>query len=188
MKVNLYAGALFIKVALGWNLYYSVLFILAVTAFCTVTGGLAAVIYTDTLQTAIMLIGGLTLMGISFSKVGTYEDLYIKYKTAIPEYTLTHQNTTSPYAHCGIPSPNAFRMLRDINDHDMPWLGFLLGQTPASVWYWCSDQVGSHLKIHHELLVLKIQCFLDDGSTCFSCKIIVTCKGWNTFRYMFCFK
>ncbi|CAH8523458.1 unnamed protein product [Schistosoma bovis] len=23
----------------------------------------------------------------------------------------------------------------------MPWLGFLLGQTPASIWYWCTDQM-----------------------------------------------
>ena len=24
---------------------------------------------------------------------------------------------------------------------DMPWPGFLLGQTPASIWYWCADQI-----------------------------------------------
>ncbi|KAA0189139.1 Sodium/myo-inositol cotransporter [Fasciolopsis buskii] len=42
---------------------------------------------------------------------------------------------------CGLPSPKAFRLLREINDPDMPWLGFLLGQTPASIWYWCADQM-----------------------------------------------
>ena len=33
-------------------------------------------------------------------------------------------------------------MLRGVADTEMPWLGFFLGQTPASIWYWCSDQVG----------------------------------------------
>lgn len=26
-------------------------------------------------------------------------------------------------------------------DEDIPWPGFILGQTPASIWYWCADQV-----------------------------------------------
>jgi len=32
-------------------------------------------------------------------------------------------------------------MLRSVDDDYMPWLGFLLGQTPGSIWYWCADQV-----------------------------------------------
>ena len=32
-------------------------------------------------------------------------------------------------------------MLRGISDPEMPWLGFILGQTPATIWYWCSDQM-----------------------------------------------
>lgn len=115
------------------------------TAFSTITGGLAAVIYTDTLQAFIMVIGGITLMIIAFTKVGSYSDLMDKYMNAIPDYTLANQNISSPYAKCGMPNPNSFRMLRDLNDPDMPWLGFLLGQTPASVWYWCSDQVKKNL-------------------------------------------
>lgn len=44
---------------------------------------------------------------------------------------------------CSLPSTQAFRLLRGLNDPDMPWLGFLLGQTPASIWYWCADQVST---------------------------------------------
>lgn len=40
-----------------------------------------------------------------------------------------------------MPKENSFQMLRPINDPELPWLGFLLGQTPASIWYWCSDQM-----------------------------------------------
>ncbi|KAJ8320449.1 hypothetical protein KUTeg_002036 [Tegillarca granosa] len=40
-----------------------------------------------------------------------------------------------------LPDKMAFKMLREANDDYMPWAGFLLGQTPGSIWYWCSDQV-----------------------------------------------
>jgi len=135
----LYSGALFIKIALGWNLYYSVLLVLIMTALCTVTGGLAAVIYTETIQSLIMIGGGLTLMGFAFQKIGGYKNLYIKYmdKPHINQSLITH------HIECSYPKPNAFQMLRSISDSDMPWLGFLLGQTPSSIWYWCSDQVNN---------------------------------------------
>lgn len=120
------------------------LLVLGMTAFCTIVGGLTAVIYTDTIQAAIMLIGGLTLMGISFAKIGSYTDLYVAYMQAVPTFpaiSLLNSSVINPYLECGLPNPKAFQMLRGLSDPDMPWLGFLLGQTPASIWYWCSDQV-----------------------------------------------
>lgn len=32
-------------------------------------------------------------------------------------------------------------MLRDPLKSDIPWPGFIFGQSIASVWYWCADQV-----------------------------------------------
>ncbi|XP_062035918.1 sodium/myo-inositol cotransporter 2 isoform X9 [Lepus europaeus] len=64
-QVDMYAGAIFIQQSLHLDLYLSVVGLLAVTALYTVAGGLAAVIYTDALQTLIMLVGALTLMGYS---------------------------------------------------------------------------------------------------------------------------
>ena len=61
VKVDLFSGALFIEQALGWNLYVAIAVLLAITAVYTVTGGLAAVIYTDTVQAFIMLGGALWL-------------------------------------------------------------------------------------------------------------------------------
>jgi len=58
----LFAGAIFIQEALGWNLYLAMVILLAITALYTVTGGLAAVIYTDTVQTFIMLAGAFVMM------------------------------------------------------------------------------------------------------------------------------
>ncbi len=132
----MYSGALFIKIALGWDLYMSILFILGMTGLCTVTGGLAGVIYTETIQSVIMIGGGLTLMGYSFAEIGGLKNLYLKY---MDDSNL--ENLTSVAYECARPNPNAFTILRGLNDKDMPWLGFFLGQTPSSIWYWCSDQV-----------------------------------------------
>ncbi|KAL4692780.1 hypothetical protein H8959_016590 [Pygathrix nigripes] len=60
---DMFAGAIFIKLALGLDLYLAIFILLAMTAIYTITGGLASVIYTDTLQTIIMLIGSFILMG-----------------------------------------------------------------------------------------------------------------------------
>lgn len=135
ISVNLYSGALFIKLALGWDLYYSVLLVLGMTGICTITGGLAAVIYTETIQTVIMIVGGLALMTISFLKIGGYENLYLKYMDT------SNINMSRPNIECALPKKNSFQILRDVSDPDMPWLGFFLGQTPSSIWYWCSDQM-----------------------------------------------
>ncbi|XP_067421656.1 sodium/myo-inositol cotransporter [Emydura macquarii macquarii] len=143
LSVDLYSGALFIQESLGWNLYLSVILLIGMTALLTVTGGLVAVIYTDTLQALLMIIGALTLMIISIIEVGGFEEVKRRYMLATPNVTsilLTYNlsNTNSCHVH---PKPDALKMLREPTDEDVPWPGFLLGQTPASVWYWCADQV-----------------------------------------------
>ncbi|XP_037089850.1 sodium/glucose cotransporter 5-like [Pollicipes pollicipes] len=134
ISVNLYSGAVFIQQALRWSIWWSVLLILLVTVLTTVLGGLAAVIYTDTLQFFIMIIGALVVMGKAFSMVGGYWELQERYIQAIPSVTVP--NTT-----CGLPATDSWVMLRDPINSDMPWPGFILGQTPASIWYWCADQM-----------------------------------------------
>ncbi|KAL9966230.1 hypothetical protein ACROYT_G024275 [Oculina patagonica] len=135
ISVNLFSGALFIRLALGWNLYLAILLMLGMTCLCTITGGLTAVIYTDTLCTFLMVIGSLTVMGIGFSEVGGYEGLQQKYMMAVSNDTL-YSNSS-----CGRPRDDSFVMLRDPINSDMPWAGFIFGQTIASIWYWCADQV-----------------------------------------------
>ena len=93
-------------------------------------------IYTETIQTLLMVGGGLTLMGFSFYEIGGYQGLYDKYLTLTP-----NANINSTEYKCALPNPKAFKILRDASDSDMPWLGFLVGQTPTSIWYWCADQV-----------------------------------------------
>lgn len=143
LSVDLYSGALFIQESLGWNLYLSVILLIGMTALLTVTGGLVAVIYTDTLQALLMIIGALTLMIISMMEVGGFEEVKRRYMLATPNITsilLTYNLSNTNSCHVQ-PKPDALKMLREPTDEDVPWPGFLFGQTPASVWYWCADQV-----------------------------------------------
>lgn len=66
LQADLYAGALFIQLALNrtsseW-LYLSILFLLAVAAIFTIAGGLTAVVWTDFVQTVLMIFGAFILM------------------------------------------------------------------------------------------------------------------------------
>lgn len=135
ISVDMFAGALFIQQALGWNLYVSIVGLLLITAVYTIAGGLAAVIYTDALQTAIMILGSFVLMVLSFQRV-PYDELQIKYFQAIPNDTLNNPNST-----CGYPRSDAFHIFRDPTNSDLPWPGMVFGITVSAVWYWCTDQV-----------------------------------------------
>ncbi|NXF74556.1 SC5A9 protein, partial [Sclerurus mexicanus] len=134
ISVYIFSGALFIQISLGWNLYLSTVVLLAVTAVYTIAGGLTAVIYTDVLQTVIMVLGALVLMFIGFEKVGWYEGLQEKYSTAIPKITVP--NTT-----CHLPRADAFHLFRDPITGDIPWPGLLFGLSVLALWCWCTDQV-----------------------------------------------
>ncbi|KAF6776765.1 hypothetical protein AHF37_03759 [Paragonimus kellicotti] len=115
-----------------------------------------------------MVIGAVVLASLSFIRVGGFTGLLASYGQAIASIDLQtadsgslllslanvtlSTNITSrtelaaysgmdPSLGCSLPSPKAFRLLREVDDPDMPWLGFILGQTPASIWYWCADQM-----------------------------------------------
>ncbi|XP_051993207.1 sodium/glucose cotransporter 5-like isoform X2 [Xyrauchen texanus] len=134
ISTDLYSGALFVQVCLGWNLYLSTVLMLVVTALYTIAGGLAAVIYTDTLQTFIMIIGAIILTITAFNKIGGYNNLESVYLKAVPSKIIP--NTT-----CHLPRADAMHLFRDPVHGDLPWPGMTLGLTIIATWYWCTDQV-----------------------------------------------
>ncbi|XP_013984030.1 sodium/glucose cotransporter 1 isoform X1 [Salmo salar] len=136
ISADMFSGAIFINQALGLNIYLAVVLLLSITALYTVTGGLAAVIYTDTLQTIIMVVGSFILMGYAFNKVGGYENFQEHYMMAMP--TLTGVNISK---RCYTPRPDSFHIFRDAVTGDLPWPGLVFGLTIQATWYWCTDQV-----------------------------------------------
>ncbi|XP_075848383.1 sodium/mannose cotransporter SLC5A10 isoform X3 [Microtus pennsylvanicus] len=134
ISIDLYAGALFVHICLGWNFYLSTILTLAITALYTIAGGLATVIYTDALQTVIMVVGAVILAVKAFDQIGGYEQLEAAYAQAIPSRTI-------PNTICHLPRADAMHMFRDPSTGDLPWTGMTFGLTIMATWYWCTDQV-----------------------------------------------
>ncbi|XP_077842145.1 sodium/glucose cotransporter 2 isoform X4 [Macaca mulatta] len=142
ISVDMFSGAVFIQQALGWNIYASVIALLGITMIYTVTGGLAALMYTDTVQTFVILGGSCILMGYAFHEVGGYSGLFDKYLRAATSLTVSEDPAVGNISSsCYRPRPDSYHLLRHPVTGDLPWPALLLGLTIVSGWYWCSDQV-----------------------------------------------
>ncbi|KAB1265694.1 Sodium/glucose cotransporter 5 [Camelus dromedarius] len=144
ISMDLYAGALFVHICLGWDFYLCTVLMLAITALYTIAGGLAAVIYTDALQTLIMVVGAVILTVRAFEQIGGYEQLAAAYARAVPSRTIS--NTT-----CHLPRADATHMFRDPYTGDLPWTGMTFGLTIMATWYWCTDQVSGQVIVQRSL-------------------------------------
>ncbi len=88
------------------------------TGIYTIFGGLRAVLYTDTAQAVILLLGSFCITGIGLSMLGGWGEL---------------QATVAAQA-------DRFALWRPIDDPEFPWLGILIGSPIVGIWYWCTDQ------------------------------------------------
>ena len=154
ISVNLYAGAIFIQQAMGIeSIWWPILILLAITALFTIGGGLSAVIYTDTIQAVIMVIGGIVVAVIAFGKIeGGFSELKQQYREAdnacwsddLVEKLQENENneTIENYLDtCNTIAEDSFTLMRPIDNEDFPWLGVLTGASINSIWYWCADQI-----------------------------------------------
>ncbi len=88
------------------------------TGIYTVLGGLRAVVYTDTVQTVILLIGSAFITFFGLSKLGGWGELQVICRENAANFALWRPNT----------------------DPDFPWLGILIASPIVGIWYWCTDQ------------------------------------------------
>ncbi|XP_040859647.1 sodium/glucose cotransporter 1 isoform X1 [Ochotona curzoniae] len=139
ISADIFSGAVFIQLALGLDLYVAIVVLLIITGIFTITGGLSAVIYTDALQTLIMLVGSCILVGFAFHEVGGYDAFTEKYMQAIP--SITSEGNFSAPQECYTPREDAFHIFRDAITGDIPWPGLVFGMSILTLWYWCTDQV-----------------------------------------------
>src|SRR5262245_284362 len=117
ISVSIFAGAIVLKAVLGWGMVESSLALVIATGIYTVAGGLAAVIYTEVIQTVILVAGALILTFIGLDKVGGWAGLH----TAVPA--------------------DFFHMMKPPTDKNFPWTGIFFGAPILGIWYWCTDQV-----------------------------------------------
>src|SRR5258708_7299038 len=70
ISVQLYAASVVLERVAGWKLWQTAVVLVIATGIYTVAGGLAAVIYTDTVQTLILITGAVALTIIGLRRVG----------------------------------------------------------------------------------------------------------------------
>src|SRR5450432_719466 len=80
ISVHLYAAAIVLERVVGWSPMTAAVILVVATGIYTVAGGLAAVIYTDLVQTLILVTGAIVLTYIGLDKVGGFEGL----RAAVP--------------------------------------------------------------------------------------------------------
>jgi SSS family solute:Na+ symporter len=117
ISVHLYAAAIVLQHVMKINQWTVAIILLVATGIYTVAGGLAAVIYTDLVQTLILLLGAAALTFIGLDKVGGFAGL----RAAVPD--------------------SYFHMVRPASDGEFPWTGMFIGAPILGIWYWCTDQV-----------------------------------------------
>src|SRR2546429_2545420 len=117
ISVQLYAASVVLERVAGWKLWETAVVLVIATGIYTVAGGLAAVIYTDTVQTLILITGAVALTIIGLGRVGG----------------LVHLRTMVP--------PDYFHMIKPASDSNFPWTGIFFGAPILGIWYWCTDQV-----------------------------------------------
>ncbi|XP_077016278.1 sodium/glucose cotransporter 1-like isoform X2 [Tamandua tetradactyla] len=139
ISVEIFSGTVLMKLVLGLDVYLAILSLLAVASIYTITGGFAAVVYTDVLQTSVILLGSVLLMGFAFMELGGYQSLLDKYFHALPSMVSEGNWTAKPA--CYIPRPDAFHIFRHPITGDLPWPGLVLGFSILSLCSWCTDQM-----------------------------------------------
>src|SRR5262249_1821777 len=75
ISVHLYAAAIVLERVVGWSPMTAAVILVIATGVYTVAGGLAAVIYTDLVQTLILLVGAIVLTAMGLYEAGGFTGL-----------------------------------------------------------------------------------------------------------------
>jgi len=119
--ISLYAGAAVFQRFFGINVVTSIVIISTVVGIYTVVGGLRAVVITETINTAILILGALLILGFALA--------------ALPSHGI------HSFAQLrGAAKPGQLSMLHTRDTAGLTWYAVLLGYPVLGIWYWCTDQ------------------------------------------------
>ena len=116
ISVTIYAGGVVVSALLGIDFWTGAIATVILTGLYTVLGGMRAVVYTETLQAMVLVVGAGVLTYIGLDRVGGWESMKA---TITPEY---------------------LNMWRPATDLDFPWPSLFVSSTIVGIWYWCTDQ------------------------------------------------
>jgi len=126
------------KPILGLNAMMFFIVVLGVlTGIYTVVGGLLAVVWTESVQTVLLLIGAVCITAVGYHAVGGWD-------------ALTNLLATHPHPLLGkeggpeLSTKTFLNMMHSADDNtvvaNVPWYSILLGYPVIGIWYWCCDQ------------------------------------------------
>lgn len=116
VSVTVYAGGIVIASILNIDFWFGALLTVVLTGLYTVLGGMRAVVYTEALQTIVIVFGAGTLTFVGLHEVGGWSGM----KAAL--------------------EPGYLDMWRPASDPDFPWPSLVITSTIVGTWYWCTDQ------------------------------------------------
>ena len=116
ISVTIYAGGVVVSALLGIDFWTGAIATVILTGIYTVLGGMRAVVYTETLQAMVLVLGAGALTFIGLKHVGGWQSMT---ETVTPQY---------------------LNMWRSASDPDFPWPSLFITSTIVGVWYWCTDQ------------------------------------------------
>ncbi|GAB4366999.1 MAG: sodium:solute symporter [Calditrichia bacterium] len=116
VSVNVYAGAVVFQVLMGIDFWTGALIVVVLTGIYTILGGLRAVIYTESLQAIVLIIGSLTVTIMGLIKIGGWDNLI------------------------AIAGHEHFNLFLPADHPEFPWPGMVFAPPIVGLWYWCTDQ------------------------------------------------
>jgi SSS family solute:Na+ symporter len=117
VSISLWASSIVFSEVLGWDKLTVIWVVGLVTALYTMKGGLSAVVYTDALQSFVLLVAAVILTSMGLARVGGWGGLHARL------------------------DPAMFSMVKPITHPDVPWLGMFAGVFLVGSFYWSMDQV-----------------------------------------------
>lgn len=125
VSVSIYAGALVFSTLLPDTFgspenafWVGAVATVVLTGVYTAAGGLRAVLYTDSVQAMILLVGSIAITYFGLERLGGWGELQ----------SFAGQNVAQ------------YALWRPLSDPDFPWLGILIASPIVGIWYWCTDQ------------------------------------------------
>jgi len=148
ISVTVFAGALFFEVMMPEvsltiggttisSFWIGAVATVVLAGIYSSIGGLSAVVYTDLVQTGVILLGTLSVTGFAL-------------------YHLGHSGVVLPDGSCAASMADGWSVLKatiktsgnaetfglwhSLSHKAFPWLGLIVASTTIGVWYWCTDQ------------------------------------------------
>ncbi|MDP7273903.1 MAG: sodium:solute symporter [Planctomycetaceae bacterium] len=116
VSVTVYAGGIVFQSLMGIDFWTGAFAIVVLTGIYSIVGGLRAVVYTESLQAIVLIVGSATVTVMGLIEIGGWQAL------------------------CESVDEGHLDMFLPGDHPDYPWTGMVFAAPIIGLWYWCTDQ------------------------------------------------